>query len=92
MLKFLKGVVAGSGAGLKDLPYNIGEPYSSAWGSWVHYRGTSKVSICSILCHVFVLFMVAGFCFHSTVLRLEISQISVLEFEYREIMMLVRTQ
>ncbi|KAL1559366.1 putative inactive serine/threonine-protein kinase scy1 isoform X1 [Salvia divinorum] len=42
MLKFLKGVVAGSGAGRKDLPYNIGEPYSSAWGSWVHYRGTSK--------------------------------------------------
>ncbi|KAL8490218.1 hypothetical protein ACS0TY_025941 [Phlomoides rotata] len=42
MLKFLKGVVAGSGAGLKDLPYNIGEPYSLAWGSWVHYRGTSK--------------------------------------------------
>ncbi|KAL7146677.1 hypothetical protein ABFS83_06G057500 [Erythranthe nasuta] len=42
MLKFLKGVVAGSGAGLKDLPYNIGEPYSSAWGSWVHHRGTSK--------------------------------------------------
>ncbi|XP_019184483.1 PREDICTED: N-terminal kinase-like protein [Ipomoea nil] len=42
MLKFLKGVVAGSGAGVKDLPYNIGEPYSSAWGSWVHYRGTSK--------------------------------------------------
>ena len=43
MLKFLKGVVAGSGAGLKDLPYNIGEPYSSAWGSWTHSRGTSKV-------------------------------------------------
>ncbi|KAK6912178.1 hypothetical protein RJ641_024271 [Dillenia turbinata] len=42
MLKFLKGVVAGSGAGLKDLPYDIGEPYSSAWGSWIHYRGTSK--------------------------------------------------
>ncbi|CAN4095084.1 unnamed protein product [Withania somnifera] len=42
MLNFLKGVVSGSGAGLKDLPYNIGEPYSSAWGSWVHYRGTSK--------------------------------------------------
>lgn len=42
MLKFLKGVVSGSGTGLKDLPYNIGEPYSSAWGSWVHYRGTSK--------------------------------------------------
>ncbi|PIN15089.1 Protein kinase [Handroanthus impetiginosus] len=42
MLKFLKGVVGGSGTGLKDLPYNIGEPYSSAWGSWVHYRGTSK--------------------------------------------------
>lgn len=42
MFKFLKGVVGGSGAGPKDLPYNIGEPYSSAWGSWVHYRGTSK--------------------------------------------------
>ncbi|PKA51129.1 hypothetical protein AXF42_Ash010569 [Apostasia shenzhenica] len=42
MFKFLKGVVVGSGAGIKDLPYNIGEPYSSAWGSWTHYRGTSK--------------------------------------------------
>ncbi|XP_016450827.1 uncharacterized protein LOC107775592 isoform X1 [Nicotiana tabacum] len=42
MFNFLKGVVSGSGTGLKDLPYNIGEPYSSAWGSWVHYRGTSK--------------------------------------------------
>ncbi|KAL6541664.1 hypothetical protein OROGR_011150 [Orobanche gracilis] len=45
MLKFLKGVVGGSGAGLKDLPYNIGEPYSTAWGSWVHYRGTSKIGL-----------------------------------------------
>ncbi|KAJ8434402.1 hypothetical protein Cgig2_002604 [Carnegiea gigantea] len=43
MFKFLKGVVAGSGTGVKDLPYNIGEPYSSAWGSWTHNRGTSKV-------------------------------------------------
>ncbi|CAO2822027.1 unnamed protein product [Amaranthus hypochondriacus] len=42
MFKFLKGVVAGSGAGVKDLPYNIGEPYSSAWGSWTHSTGTSK--------------------------------------------------
>ncbi|XP_043724862.1 probable inactive serine/threonine-protein kinase scy1 isoform X1 [Telopea speciosissima] len=42
MFKFLKGVVAGSGTGPKDLPYNIGEPYSSAWGSWTHYHGTSK--------------------------------------------------
>ncbi|KAJ4795995.1 N-terminal kinase-like protein [Rhynchospora pubera] len=42
MFKFLKEVVSGSGSGLKDLPYNIGEPYASAWGSWVHYRGTSK--------------------------------------------------
>ncbi|KAF2319298.1 hypothetical protein GH714_014465 [Hevea brasiliensis] len=32
----------GSGTGLKDLPYNIGEPYPSAWGSWTHHRGTSK--------------------------------------------------
>ncbi|XP_020205165.1 probable inactive serine/threonine-protein kinase scy1 isoform X1 [Cajanus cajan] len=42
MFKFLKEVVGGSGTGLKDLPYNIGEPYSSAWGSWLHFRGTSK--------------------------------------------------
>ncbi|KAM1084965.1 hypothetical protein ACFX13_010969 [Malus domestica] len=53
MLKFLKGVVGGSGTGPKDLPYNIGEPYLSAWGSWTHFRGTSKddgtpVSIFSI--------------------------------------------
>ncbi|KAH0932984.1 hypothetical protein HID58_010101, partial [Brassica napus] len=42
MFKFLKGVVGGSGTGLKDLPYNIGDPYPSAWGSWNHFRGTSK--------------------------------------------------
>ncbi|XP_022937946.1 probable inactive serine/threonine-protein kinase scy1 isoform X1 [Cucurbita moschata] len=42
MFKFLKGVVGGSGSGLKDLPYNIGDPYPSAWGSWTHFRGTSK--------------------------------------------------
>ncbi|TQD90421.1 hypothetical protein C1H46_024058 [Malus baccata] len=53
MLKFLKGVVGGSGTGPKDLPYNIGDPYPSAWGSWTHFRGTSKddgspVSIFSI--------------------------------------------
>ncbi|KAK9124756.1 hypothetical protein Sjap_014358 [Stephania japonica] len=42
MLKFLKGVVGGSGTGPKDLPYNIGDPYASAWGSWTHFRGTSK--------------------------------------------------
>ncbi|XP_021296950.1 probable inactive serine/threonine-protein kinase scy1 isoform X2 [Herrania umbratica] len=42
MFKFLKGVVGGSGTGLKDLPYNIGDPYPSAWGSWSHFRGTSK--------------------------------------------------
>ncbi|CAN1311402.1 N-terminal kinase-like protein [Linum perenne] len=52
MLKFLKGVVAGSGTGIKDLPYNIGEPYPSAWGSWTHHRGTSKDdgSAVSIFC------------------------------------------
>lgn len=43
MFKFLKGVVGGSGAGVKDLPYNIGDPYPSAWGSWSHFHGTSKV-------------------------------------------------
>lgn len=53
MFKFLKGVVGGSGAGVKDLPYNIGDPYPSAWGSWSHFQGTSKddgspVSIFSI--------------------------------------------
>ncbi|KAF8085689.1 hypothetical protein N665_0650s0003 [Sinapis alba] len=43
MFKFLKEVVGGSGTGVKDLPYNInGDPYPSAWGSWIHYRGTSK--------------------------------------------------
>ncbi|XP_074575414.1 uncharacterized protein LOC141831892 [Curcuma longa] len=42
MFKFLKGVVGGSGTGIKDLPYNIGEPYHSSWGSWTHSRGTSK--------------------------------------------------
>ncbi|KAG2601581.1 probable inactive serine/threonine-protein kinase scy1 isoform X2 [Panicum virgatum] len=42
MFKFLKEVVAGSGSGLKDFPYSIGEPYASAWGSWTHHRGTSK--------------------------------------------------
>ncbi|KAJ3669089.1 hypothetical protein LUZ60_011039 [Juncus effusus] len=42
MFKFLKEVVSGSGSGLKDLPYNIGDPYASAWGSWTHFRGTSK--------------------------------------------------
>lgn len=42
MFKFLKEVVGGSGTGIKDLPYNIGEPYPSAWGSWLHHRGTSK--------------------------------------------------
>ncbi|GLT88511.1 hypothetical protein SLE2022_065340 [Rubroshorea leprosula] len=42
MLKFLKGVVGGSVGGIKDLPYNIGDPYPSAWGSWSHFRGTSK--------------------------------------------------
>lgn len=54
MFKFLKGVVGSSG-GIKDLPYNIGEPYSSDWGAWTHYRGTSKddnsaVSIFSLTC------------------------------------------
>ncbi|XP_042450155.1 probable inactive serine/threonine-protein kinase scy1 isoform X1 [Zingiber officinale] len=42
MFKFLKGVVGGSGTGIKDLPYNIGESYPSSWGSWTHSRGTSK--------------------------------------------------
>lgn len=54
MFKFLKGVVGSSG-GIKDLPYNIGEAYPSAWGSWTHCRGTSKddnsaVSIFSLTC------------------------------------------
>ncbi|WJX25846.1 hypothetical protein P8452_14841 [Trifolium repens] len=42
MFKFLKEVVGGSGTGIKDLPYIIGEPYPSAWGSWLNHRGTSK--------------------------------------------------
>ncbi|GAQ83172.1 Cytoplasmic tRNA export protein [Klebsormidium nitens] len=31
----------GRGAGI-DLPYTIGEAYSTAWGSWTHSRGTKK--------------------------------------------------
>ncbi|XWS08382.1 hypothetical protein CRYUN_Cryun41cG0074900 [Craigia yunnanensis] len=42
MFKFLKEVVGGSGTRLKDLPYNIGDPYPSAWASWSHFRATSK--------------------------------------------------
>ncbi|KAJ7973615.1 Protein kinase family protein with ARM repeat domain [Quillaja saponaria] len=42
MFNFFREVVGGSGTRLKDLPYNIGEPYPSAWGSWTHCRGTSK--------------------------------------------------
>ncbi|KAG5558158.1 hypothetical protein RHGRI_008171 [Rhododendron griersonianum] len=52
MLKFLMGVVAGYGSCQNNLPFNIGKPYSSAWGSWTHSRGTSKVTsafICQIL-------------------------------------------
>lgn len=45
MFKFLKDVVAGSGSGLKDFPYTIGEPHASAWGSWAHHRGVSKVAM-----------------------------------------------
>ncbi|XP_044509401.1 probable inactive serine/threonine-protein kinase scy1 isoform X2 [Mangifera indica] len=53
MFKFLKGVVGGSGTGVKDLPYYIGDTYPSAWGSWTHFHGTAKddgspVSIFSI--------------------------------------------
>ena len=29
MFNIRKGVVGGSGTGLKDLPYNIGDPYTS---------------------------------------------------------------
>ncbi|RHN80544.1 putative protein kinase [Medicago truncatula] len=42
MFKFFKDFVGVTVAGLNDLPYTIGEPYSSAWGSWLHHRGTSK--------------------------------------------------
>ncbi|GBG89859.1 hypothetical protein CBR_g49707 [Chara braunii] len=41
MRKFLSSVL-GAGGASKDLPYNIGDAYSTAWGSWVHYRGTNK--------------------------------------------------
>lgn len=61
MFKFLKGVVAGSGTGVKDLPYNIGEPYSSAWGSWTHSHGTSKVFLILSLTFVFLSFILLYF-------------------------------
>jgi SCY1-like protein 1 len=59
MLRFLKGVVGGaSGTGLKDLPYNIGDPYPSAWGSWTHHRGTSsKVRVTHPLLFSFSLYL-----------------------------------
>eukprot|EP00850_Spirogloea_muscicola_P019492 SM000191S05241 [mRNA] locus=s191:167738:173694:- [translate_table: standard] len=34
--------VLGSRTGIKDFPYDIGEPYSSAWGLWTHSQGTKK--------------------------------------------------
>eukprot|EP00897_Mesotaenium_endlicherianum_P001621 jgi/Mesen1/1487/ME000132S00434 len=40
-MQFLRSVL-GTGGGIKDFPYTLGEPYSTAWGSWTHYRGTSK--------------------------------------------------
>lgn len=33
----------GSGSGLKEFPYTIGEPHASSWGSWMHHHGSSKV-------------------------------------------------
>ncbi|KAG6737703.1 hypothetical protein POTOM_059231 [Populus tomentosa] len=59
MLRFLKGVVGGaSGTGLKDLPYNIGDPYPSAWGPWTHHRGTSaKVRVSHPLLFSFSLYL-----------------------------------
>jgi len=58
MLKFLKSVV-GSGDGIKDLPYTIGEPYSTAWGGWTHFRGTSKVLL--FFSFLFFLFGILNF-------------------------------
>eukprot|EP00850_Spirogloea_muscicola_P018631 SM000173S03000 [mRNA] locus=s173:126339:132282:+ [translate_table: standard] len=34
--------VLGSRTGIKDFPYDIGDPYSSAWGLWTHSQGTKK--------------------------------------------------
>lgn len=28
--------------GGSSLPYNVGEPYETSWGSWVHHKGTSR--------------------------------------------------
>lgn len=61
MLKFLKGVVGGSGTGPRDLPYNIGDPYPSAWGSWTHFRGSSKVALWLILSVVVFIFLCVYF-------------------------------
>lgn len=38
MLASLKAFVS-SGS---TFPYTIGQPFSSAWGAWTHYRGTGK--------------------------------------------------
>nr|XP_027066049.1 uncharacterized protein LOC113691920 [Coffea arabica] len=42
MLRLLKEVVVGSGRGLRQLPYNIGQPHSSARGPLVPFSGTTK--------------------------------------------------
>ena len=31
------------GGGAPKLPFTLGEPYAEAWGTWTHYRATSKV-------------------------------------------------
>eukprot|EP00271_Cylindrocystis_brebissonii_P013991 TRINITY_DN3474_c1_g1_i1.p1 TRINITY_DN3474_c1_g1~~TRINITY_DN3474_c1_g1_i1.p1 ORF type:complete len:880 (-),score=157.79 TRINITY_DN3474_c1_g1_i1:1199-3838(-) len=40
-MQFLRSVL-GTSSATKDIPYNIGEAYSSAWGSWTHFQGTAK--------------------------------------------------
>jgi len=41
-MQFLRSVL-GSGPAKDALPYELGEAYPTCWGSWTHYKGTSKV-------------------------------------------------
>lgn len=44
-MQFLRSVL-GSGPAKDALPYELGQAYPTCWGSWTHYKGTSKVLEC----------------------------------------------
>lgn len=40
-MNFFRSVL-GSNTAKSDIPYNVGEAYTSAWGTWTHRQGTAK--------------------------------------------------